>query len=86
MASVELSDGTERYSAVYLNLRLEVHLCARGQARVFEFRVLDLTDGGTLWVGERLDLQSAQTSALSEARSFVAESALGAPQWHREFQ
>jgi hypothetical protein len=79
-----LRRAAERYSADYGDLRLEVHLRTREQEHVFEFRVLDNSDGSALWIGSAPDLESAQSSALFEAQIFADTPLPPDPQWRRE--
>jgi hypothetical protein len=78
-----LRRDAERYSADYGDLRLEVYLSTHDHERMFEFRVLDNVDGGTLWIGNALDLESAQSSALFEAQTFATFPLTPAPQWKK---
>jgi hypothetical protein len=79
-----LKRDAERYSADYGDLRLEVYLSTHEHERVFEFRVLDNSDGGALWIGSAPDLESAQGSALFEAQTFATIPLPPVPQWRRE--
>jgi hypothetical protein len=78
---MELTEGSDLYFADYGDLRLEVCRKVDEGERVFEFRVIDTSDGGVLWIGCRSDLEAAQDSALFEAQTFVASALLAAPQW-----
>jgi hypothetical protein len=73
--------GSVYYSAEYGNLRLEVS--AQEQAGMFEFRVLDKLAGATVWVGSAPDLETAQSSALFEAQTFVGDPRVASPHWLR---
>ena len=80
MESVTDSDS---YSADYGDLRLEVYLRGHDPERAFEFRVLDKSDAGVLWVGNSADLETAQSSALFEAQTFLNNHIPRAPRWRR---
>jgi hypothetical protein len=75
----------ERYTADYGNLLLEVSLRITAQERVFEFIVTDKADGFICWSGTALDLDTAQSSAISEAQLFLDPYITSPPslQWRR---
>lgn len=80
-SDVRARDSKTRYVADYGNLRLEV--CPEQDG--FKFRVLDNSDGLSLWVGTEPDLQSAQSSAVFEAQFLAMPSLIPlTAQWRQE--
>jgi hypothetical protein len=77
---------SERYTADYGNLLLEVSLRAKEQERVFEYIVTDKTDGFICWTGSASDLAIAQNDAILEAQLFLDPyiASPPAPQWRRD--
>jgi 2-keto-3-deoxy-6-phosphogluconate aldolase len=76
----------ERYTADYGNLHLEVSLRTMEQEYVFEFIVTDKADGFIFGSGTALDLDTAQSSAISEAQLFLDPyiTSPSSPQWRRD--
>lgn len=76
----------ERYTADYGNLHLEVSLHTIEQEWDFEFKVTDASDGFIYWSGTALDLDTAQSSAISEAQIFLDPyiASPPPPRWLRE--
>lgn len=76
----------ERYAADYGNLHLEVSLRTMEQECVFEFIVTDKADGFICWSGTALDLDTAQSSAISEAQIFLDPyiASPPSPRWRRD--
>ena len=85
MGSDRDSDS-ERYTADYGNLLLEVSLRAVEQKCAFEYIVTDKTDEFTCWVGSASDLATAQSDAILEAQLFLDPyiASPSAPQWRRD--
>ena len=77
---------TERYSADYGNLLLEVFL--RIEEQDFEFVVTDKADRFTCWRGNRSDLAAAQSDAILEAQIFLDPylASPPEPQWQRDLE
>jgi hypothetical protein len=77
---------SERHTADYGNLLLEVSLRVVEQKCDFEYIVKDKTDGFTCWIGSASDLPTAQRDAILEAQLFL-DPFIGsppAPQWRRD--
>lgn len=77
---------TERYTADYGNLLLEISLRTKEQERVFEYRVTDKTDGFACWIGSASNLAIAQSDAILEAQLFLDPylACPPAPKWRRD--
>jgi len=77
---------SERYTADYGNLHLEVSLCTAEQKGFFEYVVTDKTDGFVCWAGRASDLATAQSDAILEAQIFLDPRIVlpPAPLWRRE--
>jgi hypothetical protein len=82
---MESDRGSERSTADYGNLLLEVFPRAGEQEHVFGYIVTDKTDGLVCWTGSESELATAQGAAILEADLFLDPYATRtwAPQWRR---
>jgi len=68
---VDADRDSERYTADYENLLLEVSLRAGEKERVFEYIVTDKTDRFICWIGSASNLAAAKSDAVLAAQLFL---------------
>jgi hypothetical protein len=84
---MESDRDSERYTADYGNLLLEVSRRSVEQEQVFGYTVTDKRDGFICWSGSALDLPAAQSDAILEAQIFLDPYLVASPpvlQWRRD--